>query len=53
MKKFGSKLTATLPFTERLIWRLLGFGPNVVVEEPADLKVEMIYRLKHALAGYK
>lgn len=47
------RLTATLPFTERLIWWLLGFGPNVVVEEPTDLKEEMISRLKHAMAGYK
>jgi predicted DNA-binding transcriptional regulator YafY len=34
-------LTATVAATRTLVFWLTGFGPNVVVHEPAELRAEM------------
>jgi predicted DNA-binding transcriptional regulator YafY len=46
------RFTATVPFTERLIWWLLSFGPFVKVEKPLALRREVASRLREGAAQY-
>ena len=46
------RFTATVPFTERLIWWLLSFGPFVKVEKPLALRREVVSRLREGAAQY-
>lgn len=47
------RLTATVPLNERLIWWLMGYGENVVVEQPNNLRDEVAERIKKAAKAYK
>jgi predicted DNA-binding transcriptional regulator YafY len=46
------RFTATVPFTERLIWWLLSFGPFVKVEKPLALRREVASRLREGAVQY-
>ncbi|OGB52269.1 MAG: hypothetical protein A2503_14455 [Burkholderiales bacterium RIFOXYD12_FULL_59_19] len=46
------RFTATVPYTERLIWWLLSFGPFVKVEKPLALRREVASRLREGAAQY-
>ncbi|MDD5029775.1 MAG: WYL domain-containing protein [Rhodoferax sp.] len=46
------RFTATVPYTERLIWWLLSFGPFVKVEKPLTLQREVASRLREGAAQY-
>lgn len=47
------RLTATVPLTERLIWWIMAYGENIVIEQPTNLKDEVADRLRKALKAYK
>jgi len=46
------QLTATVQHTRELVWWLLGFGANVTVLAPADLRREMKETTRHMAALY-
>lgn len=47
------RLTATVPLTERLIWWIMSYSENIVIEQPTNLKDEVVDRLRKALKAYK
>lgn len=47
------RLSATVPLTERLVWWLMGFGANVVVEKPDELRKNLASRLHDAAQKYQ
>lgn len=46
------RFIATVPYTERLIWWLLSFGPFVKVDKPAALRREVSSRLHEGATQY-
>lgn len=47
------RLIATVPHTRALVWWLLGFGDNVVVVEPAELRDEIRQTAHRMVAAYE
>lgn len=46
------KVTATIQYNHQLVWWLLGFGADVEVVAPADLRHQMAEKLKLAASRY-
>ena len=46
-------LITQMPYSERLVWWLLGLGANIEVTEPVEVRDEMRQRLEQALSHYQ